>query len=231
MLRYAITEGARGAAGPHARRQALLDAAQRWITDGINYVQLRERDLPAGELLALATEILQIFHTVTPAQQARPRLLINARADVAVAARADGVHLTGRSGELTPAQVRALFTARGLPTPLVSVACHGLADVQRATGQRDRAGRVDLLLFSPVFEKRVICAADPAGQLVAAGVGLDALRQACKVAAPTPVLALGGVTTNNVAACLGAGAAGVAAIRLFAAAHGTLTIPNDAAET
>lgn len=221
-LRYAITDSARDAADLHARRQSLLASAAQWAYDGIDYVQLRERDLDAGALLQLAREILQSFHR--SASDRRPRLLINARADVAVAAGADGVHLTGRHGELTPAQVRGLFAARGLPQPIISVACHSLADVQQAKAQQ-----ADLLLFSPIFEKRVMTADEPAGRVVAAGLGLEALRQACAVAAPTPVLALGGVTADNLAACVEAGAAGVAAIRLFAAARDPRTATSEAA--
>ena len=58
-----------------------------------------------------------------------PKLLINSRADVAVAAGADGVHLTSAPGSLTPAQVRQLYAAAGLPEPVVSVSCHTLAEV------------------------------------------------------------------------------------------------------
>ena len=117
---------------------------------------------------------------------------------------AAGVHLTARPDELTPAEVRRRFALLGAPPPIVGVSCHTLEQVQRAD-----AGGADLILFGPVFEKRV------AGVVVVAGVGLDDLRAACAASAAAPVLALGGVTRGNAPLCLQAGAAGVAGIRLF----------------
>ena len=70
--------------------------------------------------------------------------------------------------------------------------------------------RADAILFSPVFGKQVD------NRQVLEGMGLGALEAACRAAAPTPVLALGGVEPDTMEACLAAGAAGVAGIRLFA---------------
>jgi thiamine-phosphate pyrophosphorylase len=71
-----------------------------------------------------------------------------------------------------------------------------------------RKEQVDLVLFSPVFEK--LAGPETAPQ------GLEALRRACTAAEGLPVFALGGVTSFNAANCVTAGAAGVAGIRLFA---------------
>lgn len=128
-----------------------------------------------------------------------PRVLVSGRADIALAADLAGVHLGSGPGELTPAEVRRLF-----PQAYVSTSCHTLAQVRRA-----REAGVSAILFAPVFGKRVH------GVEVVAGVGLDALRQACEAAGPVPVFALGGVSQDKAAACLGAGAAGVAGITLF----------------
>ena len=76
--------------------------------------------------------------------------------------------------------------------------------------QRAAEAEVDLILFGPVFEKSV------AGHRVHQGQGLELLNRASLQAGPVPLLALGGVTNANTAACLAAGAAGIAAIRLFA---------------
>jgi thiamine-phosphate pyrophosphorylase len=65
-----------------------------------------------------------------------------------------------------------------------------------------------MLLFSPIFEK-VTEQGNTRGQ------GLAVLRAAVDLANPTPVLALGGITEKNAAACIQNGAIGVAAIRLF----------------
>ena len=136
--------------------------------------------------------------------QSSTKLLINTRADVAIAARAHGVHLTSHTDELMPQQVRELYTHAGLPAPIVSISCHTPADIARA-----RHNAADLILFGPVFEKRVN------GELVSEGVGLEALALACAIAQQVPVLALGGITAQNSAACLAAGATGVAGIRTF----------------
>ena len=214
-LRYAITDRGRAIGAEPDRQAALLRTAAGWAAAGVDaagrphFVQVREKDLPAGELAALARKLLAILGTGDPA----PKLLVNSRADVAIAVAAAGVHLTAAPGELTPAQVRRLYAATGLPEPIVSVSCHTLADVARAASS-EPGSAVSLILFGPVFEK-VVCAQPIGDQPAAAGSGLDLLRAACAAAAPTPVLALGGITQANTAACLAAGAAGIAAIRLF----------------
>ncbi|HEY5211865.1 MAG TPA: thiamine phosphate synthase [Acidobacteriaceae bacterium] len=195
MLRYAITSG-----NDAGSWEANVSLARLWAFEGVDYVQLREKQLDAGELVQIARAMVEVFRE----EDTRTKLLVNARADVAVAAGADGVHLTSRPGELTAEQVRRVFASAGRKEPVVSASCHTLDDVRRAV-----AGDVDLVLFGPVFEKR------DAGRVVVAGVGLEALQKACVAAAGTPVLALGGVTRANTALCMEAGAAGVAGIRLF----------------
>jgi len=209
MLRYAITDRVRLAdasaqqAEP-ARQAALLAQAERLAAEGIDFLQLREKDLSATALASLARNLLATLRAHNPAT----RLLINSRADIAVATCADGVHLTSSPNEFTPAQVRALYAAAGLPEPIISLSCHTLAEVTRAASSAPE-NRPTLILFGPVFEKVV------GNKLVTAGAGLDLLRAACAAAAPIPVLALGGITRANTDICLDAGAAGVAAIRLF----------------
>jgi thiamine-phosphate pyrophosphorylase len=190
MLRCAITD-----------REYLIGCAGRWAEDGVDFVQLRDKTLGAAELAKLARAILK---DIAEVPGAKTRLLINGRSDVAVAMGAAGVHLSSHPDELTPEQVRRMFALAGNPEPLISVSCHTLAEVERA-----RAATVDLILFGPVFEKRVN------GELVSAGVGLAALSEACIAAAEVPVLALGGVTFENAPDCVRVGAQGVAGIRLF----------------
>jgi thiamine-phosphate pyrophosphorylase len=208
MLRYAITDRARLAGDERASQVALLEQAAHLPSQNIDFLQLREPDLPAGTLASLAREILSTLRQYEP----RPKLLIHSRADIAIAVEADGVHLSARPGALTPQQVRQLYTHAGLPSPIVSISCHTLAEVARAAGPDAAAS---LILFGPVFEKVVISQTDSTETLVAPGTGLDLLRAAATAAAPTPVLALGGVTQANAPACIAAGAAGIAAIRLF----------------
>ena len=186
MLRYAITDASFRPG--HAAHLASL---------GVDYLQLRAKSLSTAELLALTRTILaEIKDTPT-------RLLINSRADIALASHAHGVHLTSSPTELTPQQIRTLFThtaktchpspqaedmllAEQAPIPCISTSCHTLEDVTRA-----HTLGVDLILFGPVFEKRV------AQQFITDGSGLHALAAAVKAAAGTPVLALGGITHEN----------------------------------
>ena len=93
-------------------------------------------------------------------------------------------------------------------TPIISMPCHSLEDIDMA-----REEQVDLVLFSPVFEK---LSGRPGEPQVSQPQGLEALRRACAAAHGIPVFALGGVTGANAQDCLAAGAAGVAGIRLFA---------------
>lgn len=157
--------------------------------DGVKLLIVREKQLNARELLELTRGIMDVGMKV----------LIARRVDVAIAAGAHGVHLSGGAGELTPEQVREV-----MPGAFVSVSCHAMGEVRRA-----RMGGADLILFAPVFGKSV------GDEVVVEGVGLEKLREACVAAGGIPVLALGGVTAENAAECMKVGAAGVAGIRMF----------------
>jgi thiamine-phosphate pyrophosphorylase len=203
MLRCAITDRTLFSGDESQRQTALFRQAALWAHRGFDLIQLREKDLNTAELAQLASHILAII----AAASSPSRLLLNASsqaiARLAVELRAPGVHLPSNA-TLTPGQVRQLYAEAQLPSPVITIACHSLAEVERA---RDQA--VDAILFAPVFGKFV------AGELVAPGTGLWMLREACSSAAPTPVYALGGVTHENADLCMKAGAAGVAGIRLF----------------
>jgi thiamine-phosphate pyrophosphorylase len=200
MLRCAITSRALYPGGELQQQAALLHQARRWVADGIDLIQLREKDLPAANIAALAREILQaIAATTSPT-----KLLLNSRPDIAIATAAHGVHLPATPGELTPAQVRDLYTSANRPAPIITISCHTLEDIHRA-----RINQADAILFAPVFEKII------AGQIITPGQGIDRLRAACLAASPIPVYALGGITLENAPSCLTAGAAGIAGIRLF----------------
>lgn len=125
------------------------------------------------------------------------RLLVNDRADIARAAGADGVHLTGTS--LPAAIVRATFGNDFL----IGVSTHSLSEASVA-----RDGGADFAVFGPVF-------ATAAKRIYGEPVGLGKLAETAGELAPFPVLALGGVTLDNAADCLRAGAAGAAGISLF----------------
>ncbi len=200
MLRYAITSRALYPGNEIEQQAALLRQASRWVADGVDLIQLREKDLPAADLAALAREILKAIALAASST----RLLVNSRADIAIATGAHGVHLTASPGELTLAPVRSLYASANLPEPVISISCHTMEDVQRA-----RDNHADVILFAPVFEKFV------SGQTISGGSGLDQLHAVCVAASPIPVYALGGVTLDNAPSCIDAGAAGIAGIRLF----------------
>ena len=200
---YYITDRSQFPGNEAARRQRLLRRISEAARAGIDYIQLREKDLPARELEELARQAIRILEDErlrTANRDMRTALLINSRTDVALAVAAHGVHL--RSDDISPADVRRMRSARrDAPVRLtISQSCHHPNDVQQAA----REG-ANLALLAPIFEKKDDPSAKPAG--------LEALRRACQY--NLPVLALGGITLTNAAACLEAGAAGIAAIRLF----------------
>ena len=119
MLRYAITSGSYPTAMPRAGPR-----------DGIDFIQLREKKMNPAELIALARSILEEIAAVPGSQT---RLLINGRADVAVAAGAAGVHLTSHPDELTPEEVRRVFAHSSLREPVISVSCHPLGRGEAGT--------------------------------------------------------------------------------------------------
>ena len=205
MLRYAITD--RGAIAGTAlyRQKCLIQQASGWAAAGIDFIQVREKDLGAGALTDLVREVVAAVRGASGGGERRTRVLVSRRVDIAVAAEADGVHLTGAGGELTAEQVRAVYRRAGLAEPVVSGSCHTVAEVERAS----EAG-VDLVLFGPVFGKMA------GGVEVVSGVGLEALRRACAAGGTARVLALGGVTAELAEVCTEAGAAGIAGIREFA---------------
>jgi len=199
MLRYAITDRSQFGADERVRQGGLLRAAARWAAEKIDFIQLREKDLPPAALVRLCRDM-------SAALAGFPvRLLVNSRVDVALAAGLSGVHLTSHPQALTPAAVRTLLG----DSALVSVSCHTAAQVYAAA-----AGGADLILFGPVFGKTIRGGGESVE--VTPAVGLEALRDACAAAGATPVLALGGVTRDQTERCVEAGARGVAGIRLFA---------------
>jgi thiamine-phosphate pyrophosphorylase len=181
LLRYYITD--RREQGWSTKD--LLDCIARNVAGGVDYIQIREKDLTARELVELSARAVEI------AAGSATRILVNDRADVVLAAGAHGVHL--RSGSIPPDQIR-----RVLPVPfLIGVSCHSLDEVREAQS-------ADFLVFGPVFESP--------GK--GPPKGLAALARVA-AASPVPVFALGGVNQDNARACMEAGASGIAAIRLF----------------
>jgi thiamine-phosphate pyrophosphorylase len=200
LLLCYITDRAQFPGGENARRRVLLNKIAEAIGCRVDLIQLREKDLPARELEALAHAVLRIIRPPgTGNRDLTTRLLINSRTDVAIASDADGVHL--RSDDIPLSEVQRIWAQAGHSSrALISVSCHSALEVARAASEG-----ADFAVFAPVFEKKDAFQASPAG--------LGGLREACQQ--KIPVLALGGITLKNARTCLEAGAAGVAAIRLF----------------
>ncbi len=203
-LLYYITDRSQFLGDKSAQHRTLRAKVAEAARAGVDYIQLREKDLSPRELETLTRELLAIVRE-NPNYSDSTRLLINSRTDVALAAEADGVHL--RANDIAPHEVRRVLKAIALsgrppanPQFLIASSCHTVADVARAASEA-----ADFAVFAPIFGKSRSPATQPAG--------LDALRLACH--AKIPVLALGGVTIENASSCLNAGASGIAGIRLF----------------
>ncbi len=130
-------------------------------------------------------------------RDSKTRLLVNDRVDIALAAGADGVHLTSRS---LPADVVRNICG---PDFLIGVSTHSLAEAQAA-----QATGADFVVFGPVFETE-------SKRAFGEPQGLDKLREVANALGPFAVLAIGGITRENLAACVDAGASGIAGISLF----------------
>ena len=193
---YYITDRRQFPGDAQEQERRLLAKIAECAAAGVDLVQLREKDLSAGALEELALKAMAAV------AGSRTRLLINARTDVALACGAHGVHLP--ANDLSASDARAIFARAGASEPVIGVSAHSAAEVASA-----EAHGADFAVFAPVFEK--------SGS--ANHEGLEQLRQICHRAEaaqpPMPVLALGGITFENAQQCVAAGAAGIAAIRLF----------------
>jgi len=163
----------------------------RAIAVGVDWVQIREKDLPARSLLALTEDAANQAR-----QQGHTRIMVNDRLDVALAGRAHGVHLGTRS---MPVDVIRRLAPREF---LVGVSCHSLTDALAA-----QAAGADYVLLGPIF-------ATPSKLQYGPPLGVTTLREVTAQAS-VPVFALGGITPDRVALCRQNGAAGIAGIRIF----------------
>jgi len=202
-LLYYITDRATFGPDEPTRFRSVIEKIAEAARAGVDYIQLRERDLTTRELESLAGEATRVLNELrSKNRELRTKLLINSRTDVALAVGADGVHL--RANDISPLDLKCIWEKCGTRAspgpPLIGVSCHSPEEVRKA--EIDGAF---FAVFAPVFEKKDAPNSPPAG--------LTRLREACKV--KMPVLALGGITLENAKQCLDAGAAGIAAIRLF----------------
>jgi thiamine-phosphate pyrophosphorylase len=161
---------------------------------GVDWIQLREKDLSGRELVKLAGNALLRAGN-------RSAVLVNDRVDVAFTSGAAGVHLGEQS--LPPDQAKNLARQRNASGNfIVGVSTHSLEGAIQA-----QQGGADYLIFGPIYPT-------PSKEGFGKPQGVQRLQEVCR-AVTVPVLAIGGITLENAGNCLAAGAAGIAAIRLF----------------
>lgn len=187
-LIYLITGGALTARNFARRKPQTLELIRIAVENKISLVQIREKQLGARQVFELAREAAEITRTTAT------KILINDRADIALAADADGVHLTARS-------LSAETTRRKFPENfIVGVSAHSVEEAENARRQA-----ADFVTFSPVFPTPN--KGEPQG--------IENLRRICERLKPFPVIALGGIGADNFSEVFDAGASGFAAIRFF----------------
>ena len=210
MRLYAITDR-RLLTGTHERgrlsaaeRLGLVRLAGEWAELGVEFVQLREKDLAEKELTEMAAAMMDAI-------SGRAKLLLNAGA----AGAAEAARNAGAAGLHLPGRWHAEQVGRARIAGIVSVGCHSVGEVAVA-----RVSGADIALLSPIFPTESHPDARP--------LGLEALMEARKAAGKMPVFALGGVNAENAGACISAGAAGVAGIRTFLSGHWQAHEPEEA---
>jgi thiamine-phosphate pyrophosphorylase len=198
---YLITRGATvEATKPECEEfRNLLQQASAAVTAGIQLIQIREKQLTARVLFELTARVVVI------ARGSSTRVLVNDRADIAASAGADGVHLTTRS--LTPEVIRKMFGANFL----IGASTHSLTEARAAC----REG-ADFAVFGPIFPSP---SPSPSKGKHGPALGVAPLIETMRELAPFPLLALGGISIENVNECLSAGASGIAGITLFGEPH------------
>lgn len=199
MVCYVTDRRSLPAVPPSGSLATLLRKVEAMVAAGVNWVQLREKDLSAQELTKLTRESLGYARQASNSV----RILVNDRLDLAVAERAGGVHLGEQS--IPVAEARRFLKASPASEALgflVGVSCHSLAAAQSAA--QDGA---DYVFFGPVF-------ATPSKAAYGPPQGLVRLSEVCR-GVSIPVLAIGGISLQNAGSCVAAGAAGIAGVRLF----------------
>jgi thiamine-phosphate pyrophosphorylase len=187
-----------------AEPSLLAEQISRAVSAGIDWIQIREKDLSARELLELAREAVKVAHGTAT------RIIVNDRLDVALAAGAGGVHLgeasmpVAKVSEWRRDAASKNETARehSLREFLIGASCHSVEAVRAA--ERDGT---DYVIFGPVFST-------PSKEKFGPSLGINRLAEASK-AVRIPVLAIGGITEANARECFDVGASGIAAIRMF----------------
>jgi thiamine-phosphate pyrophosphorylase len=169
----------------------ILQQIQRAIDASVDLIQIREKDLATRPLLELAERALEL------AKGSCSKILINDRLDIALAASLDGIQL----GHHSVATRTVLKRVRDLDL-LIGASVHSIDEVLLAATEG-----ASFVTFGPIFTT-------PSKSAYGPPLGLELLAMVCQRVS-IPVFALGGIDLENYRSSLAAGAAGIAAIRLF----------------
>ena len=187
-LIYLITDGTAAAENFTEKKLKILQLIKTAVETNISLIQIREKKLPARMVFELASEAVRIT------KNSQTKILINDRADIALAANANGVHLTAKS--LSAEIIRNKFPENFI----VGVSAH---TIEQAEATKDQ--RADFVTFSPIF------ASPGKGE----AQGIEKLKKVCAQLNSFPVIALGGIDETNFREVLKSGASGFAAIRFL----------------
>ena len=201
VLCYVTDRQALSKAPERDASEALLDKIREAAAAGVDWIQIREKDLSGKECAALTSAAIERALATPAGKPGRTRILVNDRLDVALSQPAGGVHLGENSLPVEKARKLADSRIRSEDF-LIGISCHSVEAAAAAAH-----GGANYIFFGPVF-------ATPGKAAYGAPQGLARLAAVCR-AISLPVVAIGGVTLDNAAHCLSAGASGIAAIRLF----------------
>ncbi len=197
---YLITSGEATPENFDRTSREILDIVRVAVEAGVSIIQLREKHLSARQLFELAVEAAKIT------RESSTRLLVNDRADIALAAKADGVHLAANS--LPVKIIRGNFPSDFI----IGASAHTLEAARSAADNG-----ADFAVFGPVFETPG--KGEPQG--------LEILAEVCGDLHPFPVMGLGGIDESNYSTVLEAGASGFAAIRFLNDSEKLRTVCRD----
>ena len=193
-------------ASPHTDlMDRLKDKIEQLAAVGVDWIQLREKDLSGKQSASLTREALRGVSKQSSHSKSATRIIVNDHLDVALAEQAGGVHLGENSLPVEEAKCLLLSSpaAQTLPNKFfVGVSCHSIESAKSAA-----AAGADYIFFGPIF-------ATPSKAAYGSPQGLNRLADVCR-SVNIPVLAIGGITLENASSCLSARASGIAAIRLF----------------
>ncbi len=191
FLTYLITEGESTSQNFPTTSKRILQKIKIGVETGVSLIQIREKQLPARLIFELTSQAVRI------SAHSKTNILVNDRADIALAAKAKGVQLTSNS-------ISANFIRQNFPPDFViGVSAHTFSQVSQAKSEG-----ADFATFSPIFQTA-------SKEKYGPPQGVEKLSKIVETVKDFPIIALGGIDEENFDVVLKAGATGIAAIRLF----------------